>query len=202
LAIAGARIDIAGMETLCTSAEQSDDPNAWLCGMVLPYVADMAELAGFDVVPDGLWPSWGDDRVDVVVSMAGDAYFFNEAGLAEITIPVIALGGTADTGTPYTWGTQPTYGYVSSSTKARVAFDNAEHMIFGATCKDLPWFTEIGFDAYCSDPVWDMDRAHDLINHFVTAFLLAELNQDTEAIGKLAPDAVAFPNVTYDAQGY
>lgn len=202
LAMAGARIDIAGMENLCESAEQSGDPNAWLCGMVVPYVSDMAELAGFEAVPEGLWTSWRDDRVDVAVSMAGDAYFFNEAGLAEITIPIMALGGTADTGTPFAWGTNPTYEYISSTTKARVAFEDAEHMIFGATCEDLPWFTEIGFDAYCSDPVWDMEHAHDLINHFVTAFLLAELNQDADATDMLAPDVVAFSDVTYDAQGF
>ncbi|MBN2469475.1 MAG: prolyl oligopeptidase family serine peptidase, partial [Anaerolineae bacterium] len=202
LTMAGARIDISSMETLCAAAEQAGDPNAWLCGMVLPHVAAMAELAGFDTVPDGLWPSWGDDRVDAVVSMAGDAYFFNESGLAEVTIPVMALGGTADTGTPYAWGTHPTYEYVSSSTRARVAFENAEHMIFGATCEDLPWFTEIGFDAYCSDPVWDMDHAHGLVNHFVTAFLLAELDHDTEAADTLAPDVVAFPDVIYAVQGY
>ncbi|HML20917.1 MAG TPA: alpha/beta fold hydrolase [Aggregatilinea sp.] len=202
LAMAGARIDIDGMEALCTAAAESDDPNVWLCGMVTPYVADMAELAGFDAMPEGLWPSWGDDRVKAVVSMAGDAYFFNQPGLSEITIPVMALGGTADTGTPFEWGAQPTYEYVSSSTKARVAFEDAEHMIFGATCEALPFFTEIGFEDYCSDPVWDVNRAHDLANHFVTAFLLAELTQDSAAAAALAPDSVDFPGVTYDAQGF
>lgn len=202
LAMAGARIDIDGMQTLCESAEQSGDPNAWLCGMVLPHVTDMAELAGFDVMPDGLWSSWGDDRVDAIVSMAGDAYFFNRAGLAEITVPVMALGGTADTGTPFEWGTQPTYEHVSSGTKAQVAFEDAEHMIFGATCEALPFFTEIGFDAYCSDPVWDMEHAHDLARHFVTAFLLAELGQDANAQAALSPDNVRFAGITYAAQGY
>ena len=202
LAMAGARIDIEGMEMLCAEAEQSSDPNAWLCGMVLPYVDDMVELADFDALPTGLWPSWGDDRVDVVVSMAGDAYFFNEAGLSEITIPVLALGGTADTGTPFAWGTQPTYEYVSSQMKARVAFEDAEHMIFGATCDALPFFVEIGFDAYCSDPVWDMEQAHDLAQHFITAFLLAELTQDANALTALSPDNVSFAGITYDAQGY
>lgn len=202
LVMAGARIDIAGMQTLCSEAEQSGDPNAWLCSMVLPYVDDMVELAGMDGMPEGLWPSWGDDRVDVTVSMAGDAYFFNEAGLAEVTIPVLALGGTADTGTPFAWGTQPTYDYVSSTTKAQVAFEGAEHMIFGATCEALPFFVEIGFDAYCSDPVWEMERAHDLTQHFVTAFLLAELTQDTDAMDALSPASVSFDGITYDAQGY
>jgi hypothetical protein len=46
-----------------------------------------------------------------------------------------------------------------------------------------------------------MDRAHDLINHFTTAFLLAELYQDADAAA-LAPDAVHFPSVTYEAQGF
>lgn len=202
LAMAGARIDIDGMQDLCATAEQEEDPNVWLCGMVLPYVADMAELAGFESVPDGLWNSWGDPRVDAVVSMAGDAYFFNAAGLAEIDIPVLAIGGTGDTGTPFAWGTHPTYEYVASTTKARVALDNAEHMIFGATCEALPFFTEIGFDAYCSDPVWDMDRAHDLVNHFTTAFLLATLNDDPNATSVLTPDAVQFLGITYDAQGF
>ena len=199
LAMAGARIDIDSMEAGCATAA---DHYAWLCGTVTPYVEDMAALAGFDDMPEGLWPSWGDERVDAVVSMAGDAYFFNQPGLAEITVPVMALGGTADTGTPYDWGTQPTYDHVSSATKARVAFEDAEHMIFGATCAALPFFTDIGFDAYCSDPVWDMEQAHDLTNHFTTAFLLAELNQDADAAAILAPDHVEFAGVTYDAQGY
>ncbi|WP_119066713.1 alpha/beta hydrolase family protein [Aggregatilinea lenta] len=202
LAMAGARFDSDGMEALCDTAREAGDPNAWLCELVVPRVADMAELAGFAAVPEGLWPGWGDSRIDAIVSMAGDAYFFGEAGLAEITIPVMALGGTADTGTPYLWGTYPTYEHVSSPTKARVAFEDAEHMIFGATCEALPWFTEIGLDAYCSDPVWDMERAHDLAQHFITAFLLTELTQDADAVAALAPDSVQFPGVTYDTQGF
>jgi predicted dienelactone hydrolase len=134
--------------------------------------------------------------------MAGDAYFFDEAGLAGISVPVMAIGGTADTGTPYMWGTHPTYEHVSSPTKARVSFENAEHMIFASTCEALPWFAEIGFYEFCSDAVWDVDRAHDLINHFTTAFLLSELNQDADAAATLTPDSVQFPGVTYEAQGF
>ena len=202
LAMAGARFDIEGMEALCETAHDAGDPNAWLCDLIVLHVADMAELAGLDSIPDDLWPGWGDPRVDAIVSMAGDAYFFGQTGLAEITVPVMALGGTGDTGTPYMWGTHPTYEYVSSPTKARVAFANAEHMIFGATCEALPWFAEIGFYAYCSDPVWDVNRTHDLVNHFAMAFLLAELTQDTDAAAALAPEVVEFPGVTYEAQGF
>ena len=43
-----------------------------------------------------------------------------------------------------------------------------------------------------------MDRAHDLINHFVTAFLLAELKGDSEAAKALAPENVTFPGIQYE----
>ncbi len=202
LALAGARYDLDSLQTLCDSARAENDPSVWLCDMILPYAAEMADLAGLESVPEGLWPARGDARVDAVVSMAGDAFFFNDAGLAEITVPVMAIGGTADTGSPYTWGTLPTYEHVSSSTRALVAFENAEHMIFGSTCDAIPFFAQIGFYQFCSDTVWDMDRAHDLINHFTTAFLLAELKDDETAAAALAPEAVSFPGVTYDAQGF
>jgi len=202
LAMAGARFDFAPFEALCETAPETNDESAWLCDALLPFVPDMAALAGLDAVPDGLWPSWGDARVDAIVPMAGDAFFFNEAGLAEITVPVMAIGGTADTGTPYMWGTYPTYEYVSSETRVRVGLENGEHMLFGSTCEAFPFFAQIGFYAFCSDPVWDMERAHDLINHFATAFLLAELKGDSAAAAALAPDAVQFPGVSYDAQGF
>ncbi|MCC6615689.1 MAG: hypothetical protein IT320_19625 [Anaerolineae bacterium] len=202
LAMAGARYDFAAFEELCAPAREAGDESAWLCDALLPFAPDMAELAGLDGVPEGLWPSMGDERVDAIVPMAGDAFFFNEAGLAEITVPVMAIGGTADTGTPYMWGTYPTYEDVSSETKVRVGLENGEHMIFGSSCEALPFFAEIGFYSFCSDPVWDMDRAHDLINHFTTAFLLAELKDDAGAAAALAPDAAQFVGVDYDAQGF
>ena len=202
LMAAGARFDITGFEALCEAARKTEDPDTWLCDLIAPHIADMAELAGLKSVPEGLWPAWGDERVDAVVSMAGDAYLFGQTGLAEITVPVMALGGTADTGTPYGWGTQPTYDYVASPKKAKVSFDNAEHMIFASSCDALPWFAEIGFYEFCSDAVWDMDRAHDLVNHFATAFLLAELWQDTDAAAALRLDAVNFSGVTYEVQGF
>ena len=51
----------------------------------------------------------------------------------------------------------------------------------------------LGLEVFCTDPVWDMDRAHDLINHFATAFLLAELKGDGEAAEALAPENVELP---------
>jgi hypothetical protein len=44
-----------------------------------------------------------------------------------------------------------------------------------------------------------MDRAHDLINHFATAFLMAELKGDAEAAAALKN--ASFPGVEYRSQG-
>jgi predicted dienelactone hydrolase len=103
LVMAGARFDIASLEALCETAREAGDPNVWLCDLIVPHVDEMAALAGYDSIPEGLWPAWGDSRVDAIVPMADDAFFFNQAGLAEITVPVMAIGGTADNGAPYLW---------------------------------------------------------------------------------------------------
>lgn len=202
LAAAGAQLNMDAMEARCDGAREAGDPNVWLCDLLLPYVAEMAELAGLDAIPEGLWPAWSDPRIDAIVPMADEAYKFGEEGLAQVTVPVMAMGATLDSGSPYLWGTPLTYEHVSSTTKALVAFENAEHMIFSSTCEALPLYAEIGFYQLCSDHVWDMDRAHDLINHFTTAFLLAELYQDADAAAALSPAAVHFPGVTYEAQGF
>lgn len=71
--------------------------------------------AGLDPIPEGLWPSFGDPRVKVIIPMASDSYLFDKVGLAKITIPLLAIGGTADTGTPYDWGVKPVYDNAASA---------------------------------------------------------------------------------------
>ena len=201
LAVAGARLDMGSFAAQCATAG-ADHPGLWLCDRILPHVGDMAALAGLDPVPDGLWPSRSDPRVDAVVSMAGDAVFFGEAGLAEIAVPLMAIGGTADDDSPYMWGTHPTYEYASSAAKVRIALQDAEHMIFTNPCEAIPLLLRLISSEFCSDSLWDRHDAHDLIKQFTTAFLLAELRQDEDAAAALAPGSVAFPRVTYEAQGF
>lgn len=202
LAAAGARIDTDSFEAHCQRAYEEGDPSAWLCDALLPHVADMADLAGLDSIPEGLWPVWADPRVDAAVSLAGDAFFFGETGLAEITVPVMAIGGTADQDSPYMWGTHPTYEYVSSPAKVRIALGDAAHMIFTGPCERSSLALRLISGEFCSDPGWDRQYAHGLIGHFTTAFLLTELNQDADAAAALAPDGVEFSGMTYEAQGY
>lgn len=202
LAAAGARFDINAFNQRCENARAEGDPNGWLCDPLEAFEGDMVALAGLDPMPDGLWPSWGDPRVDAIITMAGDSYLFDQAGLAEITIPVLAMGGTADTGTPFEWGVGPTYAYISSSQKALVAFEAAEHGLFANSCESAPWLVDIGFWWMCVDPIWDRHRTNDLTNHFATAFLLAEFKDDAKAVDALSPNAVQFPGITYEMTGF
>ena len=157
--------------------------------------------AGLDAVPEANWPSFGDPRVTAIVPIAGDAYMFDDVGLAQISAPMMAMGGTADTGTPLDWGAQLAYDEVSSTRRSLVAFEGAEHMLAANACEDLPWSADFPYgDALCVDPAWDKHEALGLIRHFCTAFLLATLKDDETAATALAPDAVAFERVTYAAQ--
>ncbi len=203
LAAGGAQIDTAGLEAYCGRVAEQDGSSAWLCNMLMPHLADMAHLAGLDSVPEGLWPAWADPRVDVIVPLAGDAFFFGQAGLAEVAVPVLAIGGTADSDLPYQWNTYPTYEYTASPRKVRIALNEAEHMIFTGPCEAIPLHAKLFSGEFCADTDWDRLNAHDLVRPFTTAFLLSELHQqDPAAAAGLAPDAVNIPDITYDAAGY
>ncbi len=82
-----------------------------------------------------------------------------------------------------------------------VVFEEADHTIFMNACDVTPWFAEFVAPWVCSDAVWDMQHAHDMINHFTTAFLLSKLKDDVEADAALSPEGIDFPGVDYQAEG-
>ena len=81
LAAAGAQIDTAYFREHCATARADAHPAAWLCDEIEPHLSQMATLAGLDGVPDGLWSLPVDPRIDAIIPIAGDAYFFGETGL-------------------------------------------------------------------------------------------------------------------------
>jgi predicted dienelactone hydrolase len=196
---AGAQRDYRALNAWC--AENQDD--YWTCGNLLGQEGTIAELLGLDTVPEGLWPAVGDPRVDAIVPMGpGNATAFGSEGLAAIKVPTLIMIGDHDMFLPYDSFGPPTYEAISGQPKALVTFEGGNHMLFDTACSAAPWLVEWGLFVACSDPVWDMDRAHDLINHFTTAFLLAVLKGDAEAAAALAPDAVSFPGIEYKTQGF
>ena len=202
LAAAGARLDLVAFRSTCDTAFQDDDPLTFLCDAVLPRAADMADLAGLDGVPSGLWPRVADSRVDAIVTIAGDAAVFGSTGLAQITTPVMAIGGTADVDSPFRWGTELTYEHVSSIRKVEIGFEGGAHMLFAGECDSGRRIMSLVSLGFCSDAAWDRSRAHDLVERYVTSFLLAELGRDRTAAETLRPADDPPPGVTYRAEGY
>jgi predicted dienelactone hydrolase len=202
LAAGGAQIDTESFQATCQEVQGTEQPGAWLCEMLLPKMVEMAELAGLDEVPDSLWSSWGDERVKAIIPIAGDAFFFGQPGLSQITVPVLAIGGTADLDSPYLWGTHPSFEYSAGPRKAEVAFIDAEHMIFTGQCESIRWYLSFLSGEFCSDTNWDRSYAHEITKHFATAFLLAELEGDEEALRILAPGFVTLDSIQYESYGY
>jgi len=196
LAAAGARFDFTAYKTRC-AALTADDPLNFFCAPI-PNESDMAERAGLDEVPSGLWPSVGDPRIKAAISMAGDAYPFDQRGLAELEVPIMAMGGTIDDGTPYTWGAKLTYDHVGSENKTLITFPGAGHMLFLDPCENLPWVENSVYrDAICTDAVWDT-RPLDVVTHYTTAFLRDTVDADPGARAALAGQQPDLDNVEYD----
>ena len=198
LAAAGARFDFAAYKTRC-AALTADDPLNFFCGPVVPKESDMATRAGLPAAPSGLWPSFGDPRVKAAISMAGDAYPFDQRGLAELKVPIMAMGGTIDEGTPYTWGAKLTYDHAASKNKTLITFPGAGHMLFVDPCDNLPWTQNSAYrDGFCTDAVWGTHRPLDIVTHYTTAFLRDTLNADPKARATLARKQPHLDNVEYN----
>lgn len=200
LAAAGGRMDPGAFVQWCLANRALPDPIG-ICPQVAYHQDQLATLAGLDDL-SGPLPAIYDPRVDAAVPLAPMAGVFGPDGLADIDIPVMLLAGSADVLLYPEGNFYLPFVQLSSIRKAFVEFENASHMIFLGDCDSSPWIQRTWGSFGCSDPVWDMDQARDLINHFTTAFLLAELYGDADAVTALAPDAVQFPGIGYATTGY
>lgn len=175
------------------------------CREFVPHQATIASLLGLDPVPTGTWPQINDPRVDAVIAMApdGDVWGADYQGVAGVQVPTLVMAGSADSVNPPEYCAYPIYEHLGSAKKSLVVLEMADHYVYLNPCRDTMWLDqEFAMSTLCQDPAWDMDRAHDLIRHFTTAFLLAELKGDAEAAAALAPENVAFPKVRYETTGY
>ena len=202
LSVAGARLNLADVPTWCEERMVGAELSPSACADIPGNENALATFAGLDETPVGLWPEQRDERVDAVVSMAPPTIQFGTEGIQSVDVPIMFMVGSGETATDPAFEMAKPYESVASERKAKVIFDYAGHTLFGGGCADMPGFAEMGFAMFCVDPVWDVDRAHDLINHFITAFLSAELKGDSEAAAALAPDAVDFPGIDYQSEGY
>ena len=191
---AGAPLLWTGVEEYCKAV-----PDDAECANLDNQFQDINKLLGTNGAADELIPVIVNSRVDAIFPMSGTMEMHGQPGLAKITIPMMTLFGSADPAAP--WMT-PAYEDVGSEQKSQVVFANAGHGIFYNQCEAFPYILKYDLYWACSDAVWDIARTQDLTNHFVTAFLLDVLKGDAEAHAALAPDAVSFPGITYQSQGF
>ena len=193
-AAGGALLDWAAVEELCSMFPDIPD-----CADLDIQFQQITELTGADSWIDGEHEAIWDDRIDAIFPMAGTVELHGARGLQSISIPMLTLFGSLD---PMLDWLTPAYQHVSSTEKAQVIFTNGGHGVFYPECDLFPYIVQ--YDLYwgCSDPVWDLSRAQDITNHFVTAFLLDVLKGDEAAHAALAPDAVSFPGIEYQAEGF
>ncbi len=192
----GARISMNGFEELCTEIP-NQSPG---CVFLPPHIEDMAKFAGLETTPEDLWPAWHDDRVDAIVPIVPGPAGVIRQGAQAVSVPTMMIIGSNDMLVPAAGFQYPVWENLTVTPRALVEFQGGGHTFSVAKCADIPWSG--GYQWWCSDPVWDMDRAHDLVDHFVTAFFLATLKDDAEAAAALAPDAVALPGIRYQSEGF
>lgn len=202
LAVAGARWDLNGLSTWCAENPEGAALNESICVGMLEHEAELAVAAGLEETPQGLWPSRVDARVRAVIPLSGYMLTFGSDGTQSVDVPTLFMVGSGAAAADPVFDATAAYANVGADRKAKVIFDYGEALMFFISCADSPDIVALGFPMFCTDPVWDMDRAHDLINHFATAFLLAELKGDAEAAAALAPENVSFPGIQYEATGY
>ncbi len=196
----GARRSSVEKSNWCATAEaQMSWIGPLLCQQDDVRDSEWARLLEINEPADGLWPAVGDMRVDTIVSLDGGAHDFGPDGLSYIRVPALLFFARGAPGAiPYQHDTL--FESMTGKEEAIAIFEEADHALFSSNCVQGMLTAETV--AWCAEPVWDKDRAHDLINHFTTAFLLDVLKGDEAAHAALAPDAVSFPGITYEAEGF
>jgi predicted dienelactone hydrolase len=200
-AVGGARLDNQMLNMLCQRSDEIDEEvleeGVQQACVTLDIEAVFAEVRGTDNAPEGLWAPTTDSRIKALVPLApGGIQLFGEEGVAGVQLPMLIIVGAGDTVTPPEDDAFVLFEEAQSPEKYLIVLEHANHYIFVDECGELA--LRLGFFESCSDDVWDMARAHDLINHFATAFLRVQLYDDAEAAQALDSETVDFPAVRYE----
>lgn len=202
LAAAGARIRPDELAHSCQEAAAAADPVVFQCEHLVPHRDAMAEMAGLPPGFDRAWPTLADPRVDAAVALAGDAIMFGPTGLAQITVPLLTIGGTDDRDSPFAWGTAYAYEHVSSERRVQVGLDGARHFAFVGPCERTRAVLVLVPTGFCTDPGWERTDAHRVVAHMTTSFLLTELAGDKAAREVASSGRPAIDKVTIRSMGY
>jgi predicted dienelactone hydrolase len=145
------------------------------CVQFVPHQEEIASMLGLESAPAGLWPPVHDPRMAAVVALApdGDIWGAEYEGVAVMQVPTLIIAGKDDNGNVPELCAYPIYEHLGSQDKALVMLQGAGH--------------GLGGDAYRKENM-----------HIITAFLLAKLKDDPQAIQALLPENMNFPGVEYE----
>lgn len=195
LAAGGGRIDWDGYMAWCDANPQLDPLG--VCNDMTQNLDTILEMAGWETLPESPWDSFSDSRIDAIAALAPAGRFIGARGAESISIPTMIVAGTGDTiAIP-----EPNFYAVydaMTAPKTKVMLEGANHTFMMFTCDDAPFFVAWELAFVCQDSIWDRERTQDLTNHFVTAFMLAELYGSEDAAYALRPDLVNFPGILYE----
>jgi len=190
MSIGGGQLDFSEVDAACAETE---DPN--ICRFANGSEV-VAELRNYNLNEGTTFPPTTDPRIAAVVLLApAGATTFSVESLEAVELPVMTIVGSADSTTPPETQANVIHEGIGSDQKILITLENAGHYVFVDKCNDLA----LAFDLFgsCSDLVWDMDRAQDIVNHYTTAFFRSVLLGDDAATAILDTDQDAFVGVDY-----
>jgi predicted dienelactone hydrolase len=155
VALSGAAFDIAGGLEICETV------GGWLCDALVDVVEENPEYLGYDMI---------DERVWAMIPMAPAGFEVLSAGLEQVTVPALVLGGEWDSLTPMASQVSPIFEGLGSEDKILGEMWKAGHMAFSDACS-LADFED------CHPPFVDPDVAMDEINTVSVAFLRQVLGE-------------------------
>jgi len=135
----------------------------------------------------------GDPRIRAILPQAPAAVFDN-AFFQGITIPVLIVGGSIDTTTPFAQDQQRPFDALPEGAMVVAVGEiaNAGHFTFSDFCEVNRGLLNFlgGFDEACEPRHLPWRHAHDIINYLSLNFFDATLRGDPAALARLSPDVV------------
>jgi predicted dienelactone hydrolase len=181
---AGGRLDFSQLDNFCETINNPELEDG-VCFLVSEQ-DEIAAARNYNAPESGPWESIDDSRIQAVAAFA--PWNGPILDVAQINVPTLIIVGTSDETTPPERDAYDMYERLSSP-RYLLELRYAGHNIFLDSCSS---FLRNGFFDICSDKVWDMQRAHDIVNHTTVAFLLTHLKNDSEAAAYLQEERLDF----------
>jgi predicted dienelactone hydrolase len=164
---AGAGLDGAAFTQYCQTAADKGPCFA------LPFFADLEKARGVSVVKT-------DPRIKAVFVMAPYGQpWIGEKSLSNLDVPLFVAVGENDDVAVYERDGLEYFRRAGSQEKYLLTLAAAQHNPF-VECPPDAMKSWTDYER-CSEPVWDHDRAHDIVKHFAAAFFGKFLQGDEKA---------------------